>query len=121
MTAGVRTLRLNQGSCLGLAPRGEAGREVKSELSGTALGTQEALGKKKKIFFFEQEDRLANTQILYAQFPSPCPQAFLGATFPKAPQSPEARACRSRLLRGPLATSHEGSESEGCARCWAPR
>lgn len=54
MTAGVRTLRLNQGSCLGLAPRGEAGREVKSELSGTALGTQEALGKKKKNFFLNK-------------------------------------------------------------------
>ena len=96
-TAGVGTLGLNQGSCLGLAPKGEAGREankVRVVWHGAwySLGAQK---REKKIFFRTREHTSQHSNILSA-VSSPCPHTSLGATFPKSPQSPEARTCPGR-------------------------
>ena len=114
-TAGVGTLGLNQGSCLGLAPKGEAGREankVRVVWHGAwySLGAQK---REKKIFFRTREHTSQHSNILSA-VSSPCPHTSLGATFPKSPQSPEARTCPGR---SPFPREGWGAVGGGVGRC----
>lgn len=94
-TAGVGTLGLNQGSCLGLAPKGAAGREankVRVVWHG-AWYSPGAQKREKTIFFFfrtREHTSQQHSNILSA-VSSPCPHTSLGATFPKSPPSSQRR------------------------------